>query len=427
MTEYAWDHLIQEGRVHRSLYTDEGVFALEMTRVFGHVWTYLGHETEIPNPNDFKLTKLGLRPVILTRDAKGELHALFNRCMHRGVTICAEHAGNAKRFVCPYHGWAYGNTGKLIGVPHSEGYGEAFEMGAFDLKRVPRVASYRGFVFGTLSETMPSIEDHLGGARAALDAFIDRAPVGQLIVRAGAYRGAFNGNWKLVWDNAADGYHVQFAHKSLVDMTNKRYAQGRGADYMASPDNSPIYAEVFERGHTFLHHRPGMGPSLWERARPTPGGEAYAAQLADRRGDAEARAALEGAPGFGMNLNIFPNLLIIANQIQVVEPLAVNRTQLTWYATHLAGAEPEVNVLRMRIAEDFPNFGEVDDMEMFERCQEGLAVPEAEWVDCSRGLYAANGADDAARKVRPTDEATMRNYFRAYKMLMQSGGAYACS
>lgn len=421
MAEHHWEHLIQEGRVHRSLYTDEGVFALEMSRIFGQVWTYLGHETEILNPNDFKRTKLGLRPVILTRDANGEIHVLFNRCMHRGVTICAEHSGNTRRFVCPYHGWAYGNTGKLIGVPHHEGYGAAFDMQAFDLQRVPRVASYRGFVFGTLSDEMPSIEDYLGAARAPLDRFIDRAPDGELIVQAGAYRGAFHGNWKLVWDNAADGYHVQFAHKSLVDMTTRRYAVGRGADYMASPDDSPIYAEVFEQGHTFLHHRPGMGDSLWARVRPTPGAEAYAEQLAVRVGETAALEALEGAPGYGMNLNIFPNLLIIANQIQVVEPLAVNRTQLTWYATHLAGAEPEVNTLRMRIAEDFPNFGEVDDMEMFERCQEGLAIPEIEWVDCSRGLHAADALGPEGRKVRPTDEATMRNYYGAYKRLMQQG------
>lgn len=418
MTAYDWDHLIQEGRVHRTLYTDPGVFDLEMARLFGGVWTYLGHESEIPGKNDFKLTRLGLRSVILTRDNQGELHALFNRCMHRGVTICAEQKGNSKRFICPYHGWAYGNTGRLAGVPHVAGYGEAFDMAAYDLKRVPRLTSYRGFVFGTLNPDMPAIEDYLGQARDALDAFIDRAPEGELIVRAGAYRGAFAGNWKLVWDNAADGYHVQFAHQSLVDMTVRRYARGTGADYMASPDDSPVYAQTFAQGHTFLHHRPGMGPSLWDRARPTPGGEAYAAALTARRGEAAAKADLEGAPGFGMNLNIFPNLLIIANQIQVVEPLAVNRTQLTWYATHLKGAEPEVNVLRMRIAEDFPNFGEVDDMEMFERCQEGLSIPEAEWVDCSRGVgLVPAGRQD--RTVRPTDEATMRNYYAAYRDLMK--------
>ena len=46
----------------------------------------------------------------------------------------------------------------------------------------------------------------------------------------------------------------------------------------------------------------------------------------------------------------------------------------------------EVNVLRMRIAEDFPSLGNPDDLELFERCQQGLSIDEIEWVDMSKGL-----------------------------------------
>ena len=81
-----------------------------------------------------------------------------------------------------------------------------------------------------------------------------------------------------------------------------------------------------------------------------------------------------------MNLNIFPNLLFIGNQIQVIQPYAVDKTELTWYSTTVEGLPEEINLLRMRTQEDFPAFGEPDDMTNFEECHLGLTIPEIEWI-----------------------------------------------
>src|SRR4029079_12210492 len=75
---YDWDDLVQEDRVHRLIYTDPAIFQAELVRIFGAVWVYLGHESQIPNNDDFITTKLGLRPIILLRDQQGKLRALFN-------------------------------------------------------------------------------------------------------------------------------------------------------------------------------------------------------------------------------------------------------------------------------------------------------------------------------------------------------------
>ena len=45
---YDWDELVQEDRVHRLIYTDPAIFHAEMTQIFGAVWVYLGHESQIP-------------------------------------------------------------------------------------------------------------------------------------------------------------------------------------------------------------------------------------------------------------------------------------------------------------------------------------------------------------------------------------------
>ena len=81
--------LVREDRVHRTLYTDPGVFAEEMVKVFGgRSCVYLAHESQLPEPNSFLSVRMGLRPVIVTRDRSGGLHAVFNRCSHRAATVC---------------------------------------------------------------------------------------------------------------------------------------------------------------------------------------------------------------------------------------------------------------------------------------------------------------------------------------------------
>ena len=203
-------HLVQDDRVHRSLYTDPAIFELEMRRIFGGSWVYLAHESQVAAPNGFFRTRLGLRPIVVTRDASGRLHGLYNRCSHRGATICRQDSGTAKQFQCPYHGWTFRNTGELTGVPWPDGYAGDLQDGRFDLARIPRLESYRGFIFGTLNMAAPSLADHLGPVRRPIDEWLDRHPGAALEVRE-ANRLKFRGNWKLAYDNAADGYHVVFS------------------------------------------------------------------------------------------------------------------------------------------------------------------------------------------------------------------------
>ena len=68
---YDYDELVQRDRVHQLIYTDPAIFTAEMTHVFGAVWVYLAHESQIPNNDDFITAKLGLRPIIVLRDTEG--------------------------------------------------------------------------------------------------------------------------------------------------------------------------------------------------------------------------------------------------------------------------------------------------------------------------------------------------------------------
>jgi phenylpropionate dioxygenase-like ring-hydroxylating dioxygenase large terminal subunit len=430
---YNWDELVQEDRVHRLIYTDPAIFTAEMTHVFGATWVYLAHESQIPRENDFITRNLGLRPLIIVRDSQGKIRALYNRCSHRGTTLCRFDKGNAKSFQCPYHGWNFLNTGKLRGVPWPDGYACDFRDPKFNIAQVPRVESYRGFIFGTLNPDAPSLRDHLGPIAKPIDEWLDRNPGGKVVV-CEANRLKFKGNWKLAYDNSGDGYHVVFSHRSLLEMENRLVEDGNKgmAYYRTSPDDAPMYVQYMGHGHHFKDKRPNLNQrpgGLWAIESAHPGMEHYEAEFRRRYG-ARADALLDLAGSEPVNINVFPNLSLLGNHIQVIEPVSVEETNTIWYGTkivdetgELGDAVTDINALRMRTQEGFPNFGEVDDVANFEQIQRGLQCPEDEWVYMNRGLGIpgrVRNLDDGTIMAPATDEMFMREYIKEWKRLMKA-------
>ena len=430
---FDFDELVQEDRVHRLIYTEPAIFQAEMTQVFGAVWVYLGHESQIAKNDDFFTTRLGLRPIILLRDSQGVIRALFNRCTHRGTTLCRKDKGTARTFTCPYHGWSYLNSGKLRAVPWPDGYACDFKDAKYNVAQVPRVDSYRGFIFGTLNLDAPPLLDYLGGITKPIDEWLDRQPGGKIAV-CEANRLKYKGNWKLAYDNSGDGYHVVFSHRSLLEMENRQAdVANKGMSYYRnSPDTAAMYMAYMGNGHHFKDKRPAIekrAGGLWAVEGPAPGTEHYQEELRRRYG-ARAEEILDLASSEPVNINVFPNFSLLGNHIQVFDPVAVDETDVTWYGTAvvdeegvLGGAVDEINALRMRTMEQFPNFGEVDDLANFEEIQRGLGCLEDEWVYMHRGLGIPGRVKTDANGIitaPATDEAFMREYIREWKRLMKA-------
>jgi hypothetical protein len=76
----------------------------------------------------------------------------------------------------------------------------------------------------------------------------------------------------------------------------------------------------------------------------------------------------------------------------------------------------------MRMQEDFPSFGEVDDTAQFESCQRGLEdVPEIEWVDISRHSTTGVGRPDTDGLWREpiSSDLHLRCYYDAWRRIME--------
>jgi nitrite reductase/ring-hydroxylating ferredoxin subunit len=372
------EKLITKDAIHRSVYTDPEIFDLEMERIFNKVWVYLGHSEEIREQGDYKTTYVGRHPIIVSRLADGSITALINRCRHRGPIVCQYELGNSKYFRCPYHSWTYNNAGDLIGVPMPEGYGRSFDKHALGLAKVPRVAEYQGFIFGCMSEEGPTLREYLGGITKFLNAYVATSPTGKIELFEGMQKCAYNGNWKYQLENGVDPYHVGSLHASAVKPEAMQiYRQGTGC-------------VIAMDGHGVTDH------TDW--------------------GPMPVNAALSG----GFNLVIFPNLVVLRSQIRTIRPIAVNRTEIYTNVVKLQNVPDEINIRRMRDQEfEFGAAGAffTDDMEIFERTQEGLQSRAVEWLVFSRGLdreVMKNGYMTG----NMSDETQHRGMYQNWKRLM---------
>src|SRR5215510_5449759 len=164
------------------VYTDSDLYGLEQERIFrGPTWNFLALECEIPNVGDYKTTYVGDAPIIVARTADGSIHAMVNRCAHKGALICYKQRGNVKEFSCVYHNWTYDLTGKLTGVAFSRGVGGKGGMPSDSRPdehgpRRLRVEVFAGLVFGSLGEGAVPVEQYLGPDIAAKVRRVMKAP-----------------------------------------------------------------------------------------------------------------------------------------------------------------------------------------------------------------------------------------------------------
>ncbi len=417
---------LRDDSVHVSLYLDAEVFERELETIFHKGWVYVAHESEIPEPGDFKLGWIGRRSVIVVRGDDREVRVLLNRCAHRGATVCQLEHGNAATFRCAYHGWSFRTDGRLAAAPFADGYGPDFRREEWGLATAPRLDEYRGFLFASLAPTGRSLDDHLGGpAKEQIDLFCDLSPEGRVIARSGTNKYGYDGNWKLQVENSVDGYHPSFTHQAFFESF--------GTSLGVAPDAFRTGAATRNRdlgnGHSMLDFRAHFRESKIAHARvakmrETEWGKRYFEALADRLGEDRALDVLVIG---GTHTNIFPNLVILQNQIRVIRPVSVDRTEVLLNPVLLAGVPEELNTLRLRLHEMFygPGGGGVpDDIEMFRRVQIGLDSSVDEWIRFWRGRHREEHAADGSVSGQISDELSQRAIWRRWaQALLEDGGA----
>jgi benzoate/toluate 1,2-dioxygenase subunit alpha len=414
--------LIEPGRVHRDVYTEPEIFELEMERIFGRAWLFVGHASQVARPGDYITTELGRQPIIMVRHRDGAVHVLLNRCTHRGAKVVNDRRGNAGRLTCCYHGWSFDTDGRLAAVPVPEGCAADFDTQAFGLARAPRVGEYRGFVFASLVAKGASFEDHIGPMKGNIDDLVDRAPDGELALDAGMHRYVYSGNWKLQVENVLDSYHVPFGHASTVNKQGVQFARREGdrtGATVVETDKKETAASWKDRKSYIVGNGHGWtsNTSLDEGKRSSAAYDEYKRVLAEKIGAERAQAIL--TPRLHNSL-IYPNMSIMGLNIhvRVIKPIAVDRTEVTIYPVRLVGAPAAMNsgnIRLLNITHSAASFVQTDDLESFVRAQKGLRSRLTDWVDISRGLgdEEPDRALNATRALA-THEMVVRAQYKAW-------------
>lgn len=222
-------------------YVDPEIYELELERIVNRNWVLAGHQSQLPNPGDYKVMKIGRESAIIVRGKDGAIKAFANVCRHRGSLVCLEAHGNTRKFTCPYHGWVYDTDGKLVGARDMP---EDFDWGAHSLHTVSCEVIH-GLVFICLSKSPPSVENcrkDLAEPMAMFD-FPN--------LKVAAYKEyPIPANWKLSIENYQECYHCATAHPDyarmhtlMLDRKKRERVQGHMKERMEACGLKEIYVD----------------------------------------------------------------------------------------------------------------------------------------------------------------------------------------
>ncbi|MFS3135377.1 aromatic ring-hydroxylating oxygenase subunit alpha [Gluconacetobacter sacchari] len=401
-------------RADGSIYNDPALFDMEMDRIFMHNWIWVAHRSEIPEPGDFITTFVGPHPVIVSRDRKGTVHVMLNRCRHRAATVCEQHKGHTASFVCPYHGWAYGLDGALRGVPHQNGYGDDLDKASLPLVNL-RVADYQGLIFATFDHAIPDLDNWLGAAKPWIDLFMKQG-AGWPVKTMGEHKFTFPGNWKIQLENTTDAYHFPIVHKSFLDSVDQEtqdilnFVGGKG------------FVEDLGHGHSVMVMIPELVDLDDNLDAPIP--ERFlelAAQLAETYPPEKVRQIIRAVGGSGFNLNLFPNLACSMAFFRVLRPLGVSQTEIRHIAIGMDGGPDIANQARLRLHEHFQGpmgFGTPDDAEAWDRVHRGALAGRDIPILLNRGLAHEEKRADGHLYSDVSAETGMRAAYRQWLAAM---------
>ena len=155
--------------------------------------------------------------ILVIKGKDNEVRAFHNVCQHRGTRLVDERRGTINRMiVCPYHAWSYELDGSLRSAPNSESI-LGFDPGAVSIPRV-QVEEVSAFLFINLDLNATPMRDDVKGSHEVISRqFPDHEELelvgeGEFVVKA---------NWKLVVENATEGYHFRLsgsAHKTFASL-----------------------------------------------------------------------------------------------------------------------------------------------------------------------------------------------------------------
>jgi phenylpropionate dioxygenase-like ring-hydroxylating dioxygenase large terminal subunit len=200
------------------VYASSEFYEFERQAIFDENWQWICHASDIPYTGDFISATICEEPLLAIRGHDSRIRVFSNVCRHRAARIVDAAHGHCERLLtCPYHGWSYDFTGRLVGLPGEAGFG-GMPRTAHALREL-EVETYLGFVFARFTTGGPSVASLLAPWHAELAAYrteemVPTAPIVSMPIEA---------DWKILVENDLEGYHVPSSHPGLLDLIGSAY------------------------------------------------------------------------------------------------------------------------------------------------------------------------------------------------------------
>lgn len=434
---------VRDDFVPKADYLDRHFHELEKERLWPKVWQVACRETEVANPGDYLVYEIIDESILIARGSDGILRAFHNVCPHRG-TLLAEGAGNARQFVCPFHGWRFGGDGRCIKVIDRQDWGDRLVPGDADLMPV-QVAAWGGWVWINMDPDCQPLSEFLAPMNAMCELFefekLRPAWSKSVVVQA---------NWKTALGAFTEFYHVQTTHAQMLTYTNDysisramgrhgwiSYSGGTGLPVGRSPRLPPKevldYREyLFEYAEQFKNDLAAMQTDrayqATQRLRSEVSADAEPAEVAGKWGQFIYEAAIESGAGWpaaltpeyiaesGFDWHVFPNTVFLHPAIEAVlwyrlRPYGDDHTRClfdVWSLERYApGTEPEVT------HQHFDNWREGDFPLIFR--QDFLNIPKVQRGMKSRGFRGSRPS--------PIQERAVSHFHRTLRRFLEDGHA----
>ncbi len=235
-----------------AFYRDEAAYARARERIFARTWQWLGSLDDAAvagslAPRDL-LPGLLDEPLLLARDADGQLRCLSNVCTHRG-NILVTAPCRAKEIRCGYHSRRFDLSGRMTFMPEFK-EAKDFPSPRDDLPQLP-FAAWGNHGFAALDPAAP-IESFLGDMTAR----VGWMPVDTFRHDPALDRDyAVNAHWALYVENYLEGLHIPFVHPGLNELvdcdgdTNELFRYSSLQLGLAKPDVPAFVSPAGTRDH----------------------------------------------------------------------------------------------------------------------------------------------------------------------------------
>ena len=192
-------------------YTSEERFSEEWNKFFRDYPQIVGMTGDLAEPGTFFTREDFGIPLLATRDEKGKFRAFANVCAHRGVVVENEKKGKKTKFSCPFHGWTYDNSGKLIGFPKPDHFGD-IDKTCYGLTELPCMEQY-GFLWVHPNPKGEIDLNNLFGSKL-MEEFETWGFQNLILTNEEEYETEMN--WKLAIDTFGETYHFSTLHRNTL-------------------------------------------------------------------------------------------------------------------------------------------------------------------------------------------------------------------